>query len=238
MSGPASPSPTVERLVRYLLDGGEDDPLAGELLAWLAGSARFRTFADTNRDKIRKKLRGASDADARRDVRAELRVAERLLADRRVGLAFEAYGSGRPGPDFTVTLGGDRFNLEVTRLRGDPAAAGFGGLLAKLRQLPPSVANGVVLAIDGLDANAYDAAAAVGTLRAWAEAMDDALFIARGFAGARAFRDRLARLGAAFVFAELATGELRATAWTNPEARIAFPGRSLRACLACLRAGD
>ena len=151
-------------------------------------------------------------------------------------LAFEAYGSGNPGPDFTVTLGGVRFNLEVTRLRGDPSAAGFGGLLAKVRQLPPSIANGVILAIDGPDANAYDVASAVAVLRARADAPDDALFTARGFVGTRGFRDRFARLGAAFVFAEAAPGEARAVAWVNSSARIVFPARALRACLACLRA--
>jgi hypothetical protein len=227
----------VDRLLRYLLDGG-DHQFAEELSSWLSQAARFRSFADAHRDKIRKKLRGAADADARKDVRTELNVGRLLLADRRVALEFEAYGSGRPGPDFTVTLGGERFNLEVTRLRGDPASAGFGGLLAKVRQLPPSVANGVILAIDGTDARAYDAAAAVTSLRGRAEAADDALFIARGFRGSRDFRDRLARLGTTFVFAESATGDARAVAWVNPTARIPFSGRAGRACLACLRSGD
>lgn len=235
MPAPATPSPTVERLVRYLLDGNADGQLAEELSAWLTRSARFRTFADRHRDKIRKKLRGATDGDARRDVRAELSVAQHLLTDRRVELAFEAYGSGRPGPDFTVTLGGDHFNLEVTRLRGEPAAAGFGVLLAKVRQLPPSMPNGVILAIDGPDATGYDVAAAVGVLLARADATDEALFSARGFAGTKAFRDRFARLGAVFVFAESAPGDARATAWTNRSARVAFPARSLRVCLTCLR---
>ncbi len=118
---------SVERLALELFDGSLDDPVAEEVVGWLAESRRFRAFAEAHRDKIRKKLRGARDADARRDVRAELRVAHLLLADRRIELAFEAYGSGKPGPDFTVTFRGERaFNLEVTRLRraGDtPATA-------------------------------------------------------------------------------------------------------------------
>lgn len=235
MSASASPPPTVERLVRYLVDGVIDDPLAGELSVWLTRSPRFRVFVEQHRDKIRKKLRGAVDADARRDVRMEVSVAQLLLADRRMELQFEAYGSGRAGPDFTATLGGDRFNLEVTRLRGEPAAAGFGGLLAKLRQLPPSVPNGVILAIDGAYASAYDVASAVTGLRDRADAPDDAFFIGRGFHGARGFRERLARLGIAFVFAESAVGDARAVAWTNTAARIALPSRAARACLACLR---
>ena len=221
----------------YLFDGANDDPLADEVAGWLTASPRFRAFADEHRDKIRKKLRGATDAEARRDVRTELRVAQLLLADRRMEVAFEAYGSRQPGPDFTVTLRGDRFNLEVTRLRGDPAATGFGGLLAKVRQLPPSVPNAVVFAIEGSDAAAYDIGAAVRTVRARADRKDDALFTARGFAGSRGFHDRFARLGAAFAWANGAVGETRAKTWANPAARIAFPQRAARAVRACLTEG-
>ena len=102
----------------HLLGGAPSDPMAEELAAWLAGSPRFRAFAEAHRDKIRKKLRGAADAEARRDVRAELRTAHLLLADRRIELAFEAYRSGKAGPDFTASFrGGRSFNLEVTRVR-------------------------------------------------------------------------------------------------------------------------
>ena len=78
----------------------------------------------------------------------ELAGAHRLLGDRRIELAFEAYGSGKPGPDFTVTYRERRsFNLEVTRPHRSPDAASYAGpLLAKLRQLPPSAPNAVLLA--------------------------------------------------------------------------------------------
>ena len=68
------------------------------MVEWLAGSPRFRAFAEAHRDKIRKKIRGAADPEALRDVRAELATARLLLADRRIELAFEAYGSGKTGP--------------------------------------------------------------------------------------------------------------------------------------------
>ena len=64
--------------------------MADELAGWLGTSSRFRAFAESHGAKIRKKLRSATDADARLDVRAELRVAHLLLADRRFELAFEA----------------------------------------------------------------------------------------------------------------------------------------------------
>jgi hypothetical protein len=230
---PSRPSPTVARLARFLVEDG-DSSLSGELTRWLSTSARFRTFADANGAKIRKKLRGATDAESRRDVRAELAVARLLLADRRVELTFEAYGSDRRGPDFTVTLGSQRFNLEVTRLRGNPAGSGFGPLLGKLRQLPPSQPNGVILAIEGDNAREYDVTAAVRTLRTRADSKDEALFSARGFSGTRGFYDRFLRLSSVIVWAEGAAGDSRVSAWTNPSARTPLSPRALRAVVHAL----
>jgi hypothetical protein len=239
MVGARAPVTAVERLAHDLVDHAAADPMAEELAGWLASSARFRAFAEAHRDKIRKKLRGATDAEARRDVRVELRVAHLLLADRRFELAFEAYGSGKPGPDFSVGFRAERrFNLEVTRLRGAPGAAGHGGqLLAKLRQLPPSVPNAVLVAIEGEGAAAFDVAAAIRGLRARADAKDDPYFASRGFKGSRDFYQHLLRLGAVVVWCEGATGDARAALWSNRSARIAMPERAARAGLACLRAG-
>ena len=229
----------MDQLAQDLLDGVSTDPLADELRGWLAGSPRFRAFVHANRAKIRKKLRGAADVEARRDVRAELRVAQLLLADRRVELAFEAYGSGKPGPDFTVTFQGERtFNLEVTRLRRLPDAQAQGGqLLAKLHQLPPSVPNAVLIAVPGDAAPALDVAGLTRTLRSRADRKDEAFFVDRGFDGTRGFYERYLRLGSVLVWCEAATGDGRATLWTNRSARIALPVRAARACLSCLEAG-
>ncbi|MGH2428659.1 MAG: hypothetical protein ACRDGV_07205 [Candidatus Limnocylindria bacterium] len=228
---------TVARLAHFLLDGATTDAWAEELAGWLAGSARFRAFAEAHRDKIRKKLRGAADAEARRDVRAELRAAHLLLADRRIELTFEAYGSAKGGPDFTVAFRGERlFNLEVTRLRRAPGAGYAGSLLAKLRQLPPSVPNAILVAIDGDSAESFDVAAATRALRDRADAKDEAFFVSRGFDGTRGFYQRYLRLGAVLVWCEGAAAEARAALWCNRSARIAVPDRAARACLACLRA--
>jgi hypothetical protein len=233
---PAPRAPSIQRLADHLFDGAAD-PMSVEAIAWLAGSARFRAFAEAHRDKIRKKLRSASDPESRRDVRAELAVAHAMLADPRFELAFEAYGATKGGPDFTVTYRGDRpFNLEVTRPRRIPGASGAGPLLAKMRQLPPSVPNVVLVAIPGDRAGAFDAGAAVRALRTRAEAKDDAFFASRGLAGTSEFNLRHLRLGAVLVFAEDAAGEDRADSWVNRAARIAVPERAIRACLACLRA--
>lgn len=210
-----------------------------ELVEWLAASPRFRAFAEAHRDKIRKKIRGAADADAQRDVRTELAIARLLLADRRIELAFEAYGSGKTGPDFTITFRGARsFNLEVTRLRRLPDATGLGAsLLAKLRQLPPSTPNAIIFAVDGGFVAALDVDAATRALRTRADTKDEAFFTTRGFDGTRGFYERFLRLSATFVWAEAADGDARSTMWLNRSARIAIPQPAARACLACLR-GD
>lgn len=240
MAGPTAPASAVARLALDLLDEDVSEPLAAELAGWLAGSPRFRAFAETHRAKIRKKLRGAADAEARRDVRAELQAAHLVLADRRIELAFEAYGSGNPGPDFTVAFRAERtFNLEVTRVRRAPDGTAPGGqLLAKLRQLPPSMPNAVLIAIEGESAEAFDVAGATRALRARADRKDESFFTSRGFDGARGFYERYLRLGAVLVWCETAAGDGRAASWTNRSARIALPGRALRACVACLRTGD
>jgi len=229
---------TFDRLAEELAGPSGVDPIGVELAVWLAGSRRFRAFAQANHDKIRKKLRSATDADSRRDVRAELRVAHLLLGDRRVEVAYEAYGSTRGGPDFTIAFRGDRnVNFEVTRLRGAPHSAAWGGpLLGKLRQLPPSVPNVVVVAVDGEAADAFDVAAATRALRARADAKDAAFFAARGFDGTRGFYERYLRLGAVLTWCEDADGDARAASWVNPSARIAVPDRALRASLGALRA--
>ena len=108
-------------------------------------------------------------------------------------------------------------------------------ILAKLHQLPPSVPNAVVLAIDGMTADAVDIAAATQALRARADAKDEAWFSRRGFDGTRGFYERYLRLGAVFAWNELADGDGRAALWTNRSARIALPEPAARACLGCLQ---
>lgn len=232
---------TLDRLLSYLV--GETQPsaadeVAGDLAEWLSASARFVSFADAHRDKIRKKLRGALDSQARGDVRAELEVAFRLLADRRIELAFEAYGAGRRGPDFTVIFRAvHRFNLEVTRPRldegGDRDRAGrlSSALLVKLRQLPADTPNAVLVAIDGPVPSQDEVDTAMRSLRQRANRRDDVFFSGRGFADARDFHLHYLRLGALFVASRRGAG---ARAWSNAEARRQLPDGALTACLGCL----
>ena len=235
------PSPTdtaVHRLADDLVDG-RTDPFAAELERWLRSSRRFRGFADANRQKIRKKLRTTHDPEAQGDVRAELLAAYLLLADRRIELAFETSGSTAGGPDFTVTYRATAtFNVEVTRFRGGAASRMQGApILGKLRQLPPSIANVLLIAIEHDPADPYDVEAVVRALRARSEARDEELFTAHGLAGSRAFQERLRRLCAVILWSEGAEAAARATLWSNSAARFALSEGAARACVSSLRAG-
>lgn len=228
---------SADRTARDIADAGPGAALAPELAEWLASSSRFASFVDAHRSKIRKKLRNAGDEASARDVRAELAVARRLLADRRFELAFEAYGRGG-GPDFTVTdRAGRPFNVEVTRLRRPPDAAAVAGVvLGKLRQFRPSVPNLLVIVVEGETADGVDVGAAIRALRARADAKDEAYFAFRGVEGTKAFWEHFLRLGGVIVWCEAAVAERRAAAWSNGSARIAVPQAVIAAMLARLRA--
>ena len=229
--------PTIRRLVAYLVDDAEPEPELAELPDWLAASPRFRSFAETNRDKIRKKMRGATSPEARLDVRAELRVAAFVLADRRFELAFEAYGAGRRGPDFTATFRAGRpFNIEVTRRRPPVGEAALEpAILAKLRQLPPSASNVLVVAVDGAS-SAPNPDPVLRELRTHADRHDDAFFVARGLLDAATYLAGLLRLAVVIASAERAAPAARTAAWTNAGARIPLPEPTRRALLAALDA--
>ncbi len=236
----ASEGAAADRAVAALfegVEGGTAGGLAAELSGWAAASPGFDAFVERNRDKIRKKLRTARDAEGRRDVRAELRVAALLLADRRFELAFEPYGSGKGGPDFGVTFrGGSRFNLEVTRTRRTAEELSVSWyVLGKLRQMPPGVPNALLVAIEDGDATSVDVGDAVKWLRSVADRKDEAFFTERGFDGSRGFYDRFLRLGAVYVWAETGVAEGRASLWVNRSARTAVPSAAAKACLARLR---
>ncbi|HUP27791.1 MAG TPA: hypothetical protein VM409_05095 [Chloroflexia bacterium] len=190
-------------------------PLAVQFSEWLQ-APRFRVFAENNRDKIRKKVRGIAEAEGYRDLQAELATAYFLLLERRFLVEYEKYGVGKQrGPDFSVTYKTHiRFDVEVTRLRGGQAGvASEPGKLAntlcvKLKQLPPSIINILVLAADDSLHIDNDPSAgsghdlesgllrAVTLLQERAERKDDEFFTRRGFLGSRDFLKHYSRLSA------------------------------------------
>jgi hypothetical protein len=203
--------------------------LQSELGHWIEGSSRFGDFVTAHQDKIRKKL-STTDEEARQDVRAELVVAHALLADRRFELAFEAYGAGHIGPDFSVTFrANQRFNLEVTRLRGieTPDPSRIANVIAgKLRQLPGDRANGLVIAANALTDDVVGAA--LRELKAHADARDDAFFARRALKTARDAYAQYLYLSAVFALTDAGTSYIE-----NREARRPLPPEALSALTAC-----
>ena len=230
----------VERLAHQLLEGVNDASLSDELGTWLTDSPRFRSFADAHRDKIRKKLRTAGDEAARTDVRAELEVARWLLDDRRIELAFEPRGSTGGGPDYALTYRDHpAFDLEVTRPRHALDRDGLAAtLLVKLRQLPPGVANVILIVGHGITVTETDVGAAVRAIRARADTKDEPYFARRGFESTRQFYDRFLRLGAVLVWDSSGGSGQPTVAWRNASARIAVPERAVAAVVVCLEASS
>ncbi len=229
------PTIPLDELIAYLI--GADSSLAAEVGPWLVASSRFRAFAETYRDKIRKKVRGLRDDNGRRDLGFELGIALRLLEERRFALEYESYGVGQRAPDFRVTFRSRvRFNVEVRRLRrqapmldapADPARL-IRAVCDKLGQLPPAMINVLVLGADGPSSAADALAPAMFQLQDRAAHKDEVLFQQRGFNGVRDFLRHYQRLsGALWIAGE--SDAARTSLWRNPQARHPLPTDLARA---------
>jgi hypothetical protein len=226
------PTIPIDELTAYLFGPSS---LAAAVGPWLAFSPRFRAFAEIYRDKIRKKSRGPRDDEGRRDLEFELRVALRLLDDRRFALEYEPYGLGLRAPDFRVTFRGVRFNAEVRRLRGSATTTGAPvdparltrAICDKLGQLPPAMMNVLFLGADDPSSAVDSLTPVMRTLEERATRKDDTYFQERGFAGARDFLRRYQRLsGALWLFGAPGAPP---SLWRNPQARHPLPADLARA---------
>ena len=202
-------------------------PLAVQFDEWVRASPQFRAFALTYRDKIRKKVRGITEAEGYRDLQAELATAYSLVQERRFAVEYEKYGLGKQrGPDYSVTYKTHiRFDVEVTRLRGvQPGAAPEASklvyaLCAKLEQFPPGMINVLVLDADDSAYGEDDLAGALRLIQERAERKDDEFFTRRGFLGARDFHKHYGRLSAI----RLVTPDGRPVLRHVPQARHPLP---------------
>ena len=104
-------------LIQYIFDG-KPHPLSPTVTEWVELSPRYAGFVEIYRDKIRKKLRVTRDLESLLDILAELELPYRLLADRRIDVAYEPYASIKMrGPDFAVTFRTNLvFNIELSRI--------------------------------------------------------------------------------------------------------------------------
>lgn len=194
---------------------------------WVRESPRFRVFAETYRDKIRKKVRGILEPEGYRDLQAELATAFFLVGEKRFVVEYEKYGTGKQrGPDFSVTYKTHvRFDVEVTRIRSghdsllpDPGRLAY-AICAKVQQLPPSIMNLLVLETGDVTFTAGDLDTAIVLLQERLAQRDDEFFTRRGFAGARDFIRHYGRLSAV----RLVSGGAPAVLRLQPEARHPLP---------------
>lgn len=212
-----------ERLLATTFGDGSAES-AMRCQAWMLDEPRFAVFLAHHREKIRKKARNASGAEGLRDLLAELQAAHHLLRERSFELAYESYAAAKTrGPDFTVTYKGHTsFNVEVKRLRLDAletnafASRLVNAVCDKLRQLPPSTAN-VLLIVAEHGPDHADLAPTLHRLVARAERADAALFARYGFSGTRDFFSDFRRLSAVLVLP--AAGNAASALWLNPQAR-------------------
>ena len=212
------------------LDAGAEDRLLREACArWAAVSPRFRSFLADHATKIARKLRTAEGIEGRRDVLLELYAAHRLLLERSITLEYERYAADKMrGPDFTATFKTHTpFNVEVRRLRG--ANVGDFGRWAsvigdKLRQMPPSIANVLLIGCDADLDPMLDVAEAMARLRMLAEHHDDDFFARHGLPTARDYLRQLQRLSAIVLIAgwESASGGM-SSLWLNAQAKHPLP---------------
>jgi hypothetical protein len=194
----------------YLFD---DKPhvLAGPMSDWIGAAPRFKAFATTYRDKIRKKIRITQNDTAIKDLEVELETAYWLLQEKRFTVAYEPYNSQKiRGADFAVTFKSMIFNVEVTRigsreekrpLSESQEAAGvqpdvqpapqpdpqqIGGRLEdtvcdKFGQMHPGMVNVLVVVADSDFVHVLDLDQAMARLRERAEQKEAGLFGRYGF---------------------------------------------------------
>jgi hypothetical protein len=234
----------IDDLLAHLLVG-PSHPLGAAIRAWASESRHFAAFAATYRDKIRKKIRGARDAEGLRDLHNELEMAFLLLQEPRFTLVYEPSGLGMArGPDFSVTFkGAVTFNIEVTRMR-QPSRPASGGpndsepgldererarerlqdiVCGKLRQMQAGAANALVVVTDGRQLEASDLPLALHELRMRAERSDERVLKRGGFRGPPDFFKHYQRLSAvALRYAQAGEPSVWLGLWANGQARHAL----------------
>jgi hypothetical protein len=212
-----------------------------EFEQWIRESRRFRAFAETYRDKIRKKLRNAQDDAALKDLYFELETAYRLLQDERMLLEYEKLAQLKQrAPDFTATYRVNTlFNVEVTRLRFPSESKSIDsdeiervktrklldGVCDKLGQMLPSTIN-VLLMIAGWEVSQAKLLTTINTLRMRAETKQDSFFTRQGFQDSRDFLKHFQRLSIVFCRGDQ---ERVGVIYINPLARHPIPKELLNA---------
>lgn len=204
--------------------------LAAELMDWMNASARFTTFVDTYRDKIRKKIRVTREAESILDVRSELEVACRLLNNRHLEVAYEPYASAkRRGPDFSIRYRVNLvFNIEVARLRVDESEIARAEqrirriLLDKLEQMQPGMPNLLIIHTRPGLARNLDLAGIMQTVKNQVESKDPAFYAASRYHSPANFYKHFLHLSGVLLWTP------GGSVWVNKQARPALAENVLR----------
>ena len=221
-------------LIAYLFEG-QPRLLSGALLQWMDASARFTTFVETYRDKIRKKIRLTHEPESALDLRSELEVAYCLLNDRRLVVAYEPYASAkRRGPDFAVTYRTNLvFNIEVARIRREESGVGeidlprkeeriLRILLDKLGQMQPGMANLLVIHAGEHLARSIDMGRLMQGVKTRVEGKDPTFYGISRYSNPAAFYKDFLRLSGILLWAA------EAQLWVNKQARPGLDEKVLR----------
>jgi hypothetical protein len=220
----------VNQLLNHIFEG-KTHFLTAEFEQWVRSSRRYKTFAETYRDKIRKKHRLASTDDGLRDLQFELEIAYWLLQDSWFEVEYEALAASKQrAPDFTVSFRVNiRFNVEVTRIRAGTASQPdsipqkiTNAICEKAGQMPPATINLLVLGIEG-GVGSDDLAAAANGLRLLAERKDDAYFTRRAYESAADFGKQFRRLSGIVV------NKPQPAIWVNPQSKHPVPNDLINA---------
>lgn len=211
----------VDDLLAYVFDR-QPHALRGPLAEWMTSSRRFAQFVETYRDKIRKKLRGAPEREALRDVQAELEAAYWLLQEPRFEVEYEKYGVGKARcPDFTVTY---RTNTVQAASAAQREARRLTELVcAKLGQMQPGVMNLLWIVADGLVVDELDVGEVLKALKVRAEGKDSSLFARHGFRDAPDFFKYYRRLSGIVLRPSGTDARQRPTLWLNNQTQHPIP---------------
>jgi hypothetical protein len=212
---------TTDDLIFYIVEQRQD-LLATQFAAWVRVSNRFKAFATTHRDKIRKKMRGVRSPEQEDDLLYELETAFLLAHERRFTVEYEKFNaSKRRGPDFTVQFRSMLFNVEVTHVRA--AEISPDAVCDKLGQLQPAMPNVLVVVAAQAIAAQSDIAAAMKRLVERAAQKDDAFFARRGFRDAREFHGQWLRLSGVLVRPRWKHEAAMAVLWANAQTKHPLP---------------
>lgn len=223
-----TPLMQVGELIRYIFEGKHHDP---QFEMWLTTSKRFKSFVETYRDKIRKKVRNVENDSGLKDVYFELQIAFLILGEPRFTLEYEKYSATKQrGPDFTVTFKTNiPFNIEARRIRGLDTLDGeretvvvgrlMDAVCDKVEQLPPSIIN-ILAFTSRTPIQEAELVTAMTTLRMLAERKDEPFFTRRRFKNATEFIRHYHRLSAVLYWSG---GTTMTILWANSLAKHAVP---------------